>query len=714
MNNKSPAENTSDFTFGNIALLSLISLLEGLQILFVAGFISSFFSIPVNPSGSFFPEILPFLRPEREMFLYRICIVSVLLIQTSALLIFRRQLTSGRFLSALVRFAVVDSLLVGLMSLALFKMVIFKDADGFRYLFCFSLGLAAFLKIFWFKIDVLIRRLFLSPGGGKKNLWMTRACDLLIPLFIFLVIFIPDRAGAVAAMFMADGFLHFDSFIMAPAWALTKGCVFYMDVITQYGMGLPLLVSAVCKLWGAFTYEHVLLILILSAVIYYILNYILLRVWLKDVLISFIGIVLMLKFQVFNEGAEPFAWRTPSGTVLRYLFDAVFLLLILGHVRRGAKKYLIAAALITGASLLYMNDTGIYQLAALYTYLVLLWLIPQCREKFYRNRKNVAWAAAYFLIPLGMFLVLLWLLMGKNLGAPLSWENRGEFIQGFLQGLGTLPIYDNLLAGRFLNFFLGLAIPLVYLFTVVFVGGLCFKKKIAAENIFVIVLGVYGLCLYHYYICRSVLVNYYAVCVPFVLILCYWLEVAARHVRIEARRGMLVAVALVLVFTLMTMNTFLAYPNYFNRTKNLFLESKRFMNEELSFEKDVALISRLTAPGDKVCLISSYETALLMAADRKPFFYFFPLLTSRSLKMKDFGGMYLYNRERFVRTIEQLETQRPEFIFIERRLFLGEIPRLYYTRYTALTLMVKYLREKYSLSDEGQYLVALKRKIVPK
>ncbi|HOW36123.1 MAG TPA: hypothetical protein PL155_06900 [Candidatus Omnitrophota bacterium] len=711
MNSKGSNETVSDFTFINIALLSLVSILEGVQILFVAGLISSFSPMPINPYGSFFPEAMGLLRPEREMLLYRVFIVSVLFIQALVLLIFKKRLAGGKFSGVLVRFAVVETLLVGLMSLVAFKMIIFRGADFFRYLFCFSLGLAAVVKIFWFKIDILIQRFFLRPGSGNGKIsWVTRACDLLIPVLIFLVIFIPDREGAVAAMFAADGFLHFDSFIMAPAWAFAKGCIFYIDVITQYGMGLPILVSAICKLWGSFTYEHVLLIMILCSILYYILSYVLLRVWLKDVLISFIGVALMIKFQIFNEGADPFVWRTPSGTVLRYIFDIAFLLLLLGHVRHAAKRYLFGAALITGLSLLYMNDTGTYQLAALYTYLILLWLIPQCREKFCGNRKSILWTLMLFIIPIGVSLGLLWLLTGQSLWAPIFWKNRGEFIQGFLQGLGALPIYDNLLARRFLNFFIGLGIPLVYLFTVVFIGGLCFKKKISAENIFVITLGIYGLCLYHHYICRSVLANYYGAGIPFVLILCYWLDVGLRHVRLDVRRGVLAAVALGLVFTVMTMDAFLVYPNYFNRAKNLFAQNKKFIKEELSFEKDVALISRITSPREKVCLISGYETALLMAADRKPFFYFFPLLSSRSLKMKDFGGTYLYSMERFVKTIEQLETQRPEFVFIERKLFFGEIPAVYYSRHTTLALMVKYLREKYSLFEAGQYLVALKRK----
>ena len=38
------------------------------------------------------------------------------------------------------------------------------------------------------------------------------------------------------------------------------------------------------------------------------------------------------------------------------------------------------------------------------------------------------------------------------------------------------------------------------------------------------VLCVYGMGLYHYYVCRSSATSYYTVCIPFVFVLC-WLGV---------------------------------------------------------------------------------------------------------------------------------------------------------------------------------------------
>ena len=47
------------------------------------------------------------------------------------------------------------------------------------------------------------------------------------------------------------------------------------------------------------------------------------------------------------------------------------------------------------------------------------------------------------------------------------------------------------------------------------------------------------------------------------------------------------------------------------------------------FTKDAQLIASLTAHSDEVPLISGFETEMLMQANRKPFFYYFPLFISR-------------------------------------------------------------------------------------
>lgn len=163
------------------------------------------------------------------------------------------------------------------------------------------------------------------------------------------------------------------------------------------------------------------------------------------------------------------------------------------------------------------------------------------------------------------------------------------------------------------------------------------------------------------------------------------------------------------VFSLGTTHAFIKYPNILNLTRASFSEAKQTMIKESIPSKDIDLIVRWTKMQEKVCLISSNETAILMKADRRPFLYYFPFLFPRTFKMLDFGGTTLFTSNRLNKILADFEQEKPKYVFIEHKL-LGKLPIIYYYRYSVLTALVKYLQQHYDYMEKGEYLMVLKRK----
>jgi hypothetical protein len=58
----------------------------------------------------------------------------------------------------------------------------------------------------------------------------------------------------------------------------------------------------------------------------------------------------------------------------------------------------------------------------------------------------------------------------------------------------------------------------------------------------------------------------------------------------------------------------------------------------------------------------------------------------------------------------QLEDEKPQYVFIEAKLFRRHIPPKYFEVFGTLEALVQYLGEHYEPVEDGQYLVALKRR----
>src|SRR3989338_3284328 len=345
----------------NILFLSFISILESLQVLMVAVAVFHFFPLRFDLKDAFLPFWKHLVQPEREMMFYRLWVLAAIGVQACLLIYFRNRLDEKVLVRKLCRFFTAEIILVGAMLFVLFKMAVGGMTFPLKVIFYVLLGTAMVAKVSWRHFDILIGRWMSWPGTNKNAVILNKISDAAVPVLIFLLVYIPDINGLLAKIFNADHLHHIDAFVAAPALAFLKGGIFGTDIYTQYGMGLPALIGMLATIGGNLSYQHLLCVFIAMTMLYLILIYFLLRIWLKDPLISLIGILFILKFHIFNNGInEPIIWRYPSQTVIRYFFDVLFFISVFLHLNRGNVRYLLFAGICSGFSLWYVFDVGVY------------------------------------------------------------------------------------------------------------------------------------------------------------------------------------------------------------------------------------------------------------------------------------------------------------------------------------------------------------------
>ena len=130
----------------NIMLFSLVGILEAVQILLVASYISYFIPISVDPN-IFIPEKPA--GPTRAILLYRIFGVATIAIFAGSVFAKRRQLDSQNLSVSLGRFLVGEAILTAFIFYAYFKLVIAGEIPLASHLFYAFLGLAVLFKGVW-------------------------------------------------------------------------------------------------------------------------------------------------------------------------------------------------------------------------------------------------------------------------------------------------------------------------------------------------------------------------------------------------------------------------------------------------------------------------------------------------------------------------------------------------------------------------------------
>ncbi|MDP8266539.1 MAG: hypothetical protein P9M07_06300 [Candidatus Aceula meridiana] len=689
----------------NVVLFSLLSIILGMQVLIWAGFVFSF--IPIKPTIQFVVyKVL--VHPEREIFLYRIFVIFVLLFNVFFVFLFRGQLCKKTLTKKLTHFLIADSIVLFLTFLILFKMVIFDLPQWTKFALCILLGVGIGVKIFYrFLGQIIDNTIYLA----KKFSW---GADLCVVVFLAVLFYMPDLTGTVAELFHIDKFFHWQAFILSSGVAAYKGCILHVDNFSIYGVGMPIAVSQIARWLGGFRYENILFVFTATFFIYFVCVYVFLRMWLKSVGVAVFGVILAVKFQMFSYAAGGHVWCTPGSSVVRWFFD-IFVFFFLGlHLKNFLWRYVLASALCVGLGLFYILDSGVYLMVSFWAYLGMLLLLKDFRHKKISTLKARVGYGGLFALPATFALMLFWLSAGSALWTKEYWLSLTETIHFFLSGFGALPIYDGLQKKEFAFFFIGCLFPIFYLFHIGTTSALIFLKKIHYRNIFVIVLGIYGLCAYHYFVGRSGSSSYFSVSVPLALILCFWIDKAVGFLSTKNRARALFLGILILLAILLTSPIYLSYPNIFNVDKEKMNSYKREMTEihEQVIDKDVALIQRLVPEDKEAFVFSSLAPQLIILADRKPGLYFVDIAMSYSfLDEKLFNPLFLFTQKRTEVLLRKMREKNPEYIFIEKPFIEGDTASFAYNHHPDFYVLMKEISEKYVIFDRGEQLVVLKRRL---
>ncbi len=745
--------NDVEFFMNPIVLFSLIIFCATVQVWLVLIALSALIPLSNALSAVVWPEWQYMVRPERDALLYHCFVALALTAQAIGIWSVRHKLNQPSFLKAIVPFLTAELVWTALMLNASFKMVVYQDRPGLaRDAFIFLSAGALISKLYWPELKGRVGRFYQEilswPFGFKA--------DLLACAGLIVLLYVPDTKAVLARMFFGDQLHHFDSF-MAPAWAFSKGAVLNVDIMTEYGVGTPVMMAWFARLIG-FSYSHILWFWMGGTVLYFILCFVFLRRWLGSFALALMGTLLAIKFQMFHSGVTPFIFTFPSATVMRYFWDIIFFLLLLAHLRTLRGRYLFGAAMCCGAQVFCMTTCGYCLTLALVAYLAAFLVLENLRPLVCKNiGQGIGFCSYFAVVPLTTG-ILLQMTQGGHLWTGEFWNNMQEFNNYFLSGFGLMPMYETIQNKETLAGLMGFFIPVFYMGTFLVTAGLLYWGKAHRDDLMAAILSLYGMAMYHYYLGRSAPTSYYVVCIPYVFILCFWVQRWLGIFKKERRSLLLLTLAAVIVYSLMTNHTYLSYPNLLNVSRNPIVdpllvqplpdgrsyfnqsvskvtedqklpenslgerdegikhekdfktdsELKKYFDQEFDFSRDAAMIAALTRPSEAVPLLSGFEIKMLMQADRRPFFYYSPILIARPMRMRTFPNSTMYTLAHLKRTMRQLKSTQPEYIFMEKIYLRAPGTKNFQDAYLAEVL--NYVFENYAPDQQGRYLVAMKRK----
>ncbi len=646
---------------------------------------------------------LTLLRPMLGAVLYGGLIVLLVGVQAVIVFILRQRLSDPDLWQKVLPFMGLTLAGVWVQAFAVFKIMRFGHLFWAQALLYISIAALCLCQVFYPEFRRSMPAVHRLLSMDRRRVWGVYGAEVLLIGLLVALVFMPDLDAVLARMFTYDKFYHLESFFMAPGWAYEKGLTLNVDITSQYSLIVPIIFNKLAHWTGGFDHAHVVRLLITWVMFYYILFYFFVRQWTGSLLLAGFAVVLLVKLQFFHWGVLPLVWIYPSATPVRFGFDLLFLFFCWRFAQERKLSWLAWAAAVNGLNLVWMADVGLYMWFALAAACA-MWAIEQ--------KSKAAWGQviAFLFMPFLLAFVLLWFFYGSHVGQMQFWHNTSEFAALFVQGWGALPMTDGLKDKQVFAFAMGFAIPLFYVWTLLWSLGRMAAKKADASSLFMLFVCIYGLGLYHYFIHRSAVTSYYPVAGPMVLVLVHWLKIITERLpRAWGRYSRLFF--LVWAFTgLTTGYLFAYYPNFLNLSGYVWTPEKNFYHQGFNFEEDAALIERFTSADEPVALLSSFEVKMLMQADRKPYFYYFYLMESAHMERPEYRGVLLHNRERLDKTLAQLQQQPPHYIFIERKLMDGELAQANEAKQEALKILLDYIRGHYQPGVTGKYLQVFTQK----
>ncbi len=288
------------FSVRNIFLLCLLALIGAGQVLVLL----TAWLQRLPPDYSLHQILLPtyagVLRPEHDIFLYRaFCAAAFVMYAMNA---FRRRsrIDEDGATSRLVGQVIAEGVLLAGLARTAFTLAHHPDSLFLQGCLIGLFVLSVSIKVMWSgiveKSEVLAQNL---ESGLQRHTVGRMMGTVLACGFIAAAILIPDVHGLVGHVFRYDRFYHLDAFVMAPALASLKGGLPGIDIYSQYGLGMPVVLGRIAHVFGGLNYPSMLMLLMGIAVVYFMMWFLLLQRWLGSFWMALAGVALAITWQMF-------------------------------------------------------------------------------------------------------------------------------------------------------------------------------------------------------------------------------------------------------------------------------------------------------------------------------------------------------------------------------------------------------------------------------
>ena len=590
------------------------------------------------------------------------------------------------------------------------------------------------------------------PKASPCISWLLNAGTIV---FIALLIYVPDLEALVGKIFLSEiAQRENSSFVVGTAYAVFTGLIPCVDVRSLYGVGLPVFWGKLMGLWGHFDYITFTRAVMGLFIVYYCAWFLLIRSWVKSTMLGITLILLIVNLNIFGvENPFSLVFVSFNTTAVRFGLDILWFVWINLHLKTARSVFLLLAGITTGIQLFYVMPTGLCLTVLFYGYSVILLAVPALRARFFvRDRDYSLLKAACFLVP-GLFFGLMALCVGSNILSHAFWYNFFEQTRLAANGFPLSP-YFSLWKGYPFLFCMSWGILVIFLASFVLVLTDIGRQGLGDRRLMIIVLlSLYGLMDYQQFIMLatpSVLLRNVKL---LVIVTGLWMDIFLERKPAVWRFYITAAALAIVLFSIGGNLRFRTYPNIFNLSRNPNVdprfpscintfsrnfpewyklpvnslgqkfedlrtekdfrsddELKKYARQEFNFDKDAQLIRALTPEGSRVAVISSQETLFLIQARRKPFFYVFPLIASRPMRMRTYLVDEFFSKENFFKTIDQLENLKPQYIFVQKVLLNRVVPSGYFFDYQGIVNLMMYVWGRYEPYQDGYYLMAMKRR----
>ncbi|HEX2150228.1 MAG TPA: hypothetical protein VHI31_08680 [Actinomycetota bacterium] len=351
----------------------------------------------------------------------------------------------------------------------------------------------------------------------RPKKWML-GWDLLFAVVVILIVYVPSYDQLSGHVFQAERFFHWDFFGMGPALGFESGAALGTDTFAFYGRFWPVLFS-----WRSpmvkLTYGSMIHISVIYGCIYFIGLYLLIKLVTNRPIWAAAGTLLALRIHLFSGLAflSPL-WRFPSVTVMRRPFDVWFFIALVMFHKTGRKGWLLGAAGLTGAGLLFETDTGLYLVAAMGLY----WLGKLIQSP--DRRADVKLLAVSVGIALGVLFAGLLVASRGTVFSPAFWRGWLENLELTSAGYTLMPLIGRIqlyegggpVHGRHVALFF-----LVMVVSVAVIANLVVRllhRRATGMDLVIGSLAFYGFLGMIQFMGRTDPLNLYPVMIPFVVL----------------------------------------------------------------------------------------------------------------------------------------------------------------------------------------------------